>query len=212
MQGESTALRHHPQENVLVEYSTGTLHQAGSVLIATHLAICPTCRAEVETLDAVGGALLSKIEPAEIADGLLDRVLSHIDETPETDANSAGTTPSTQASVIPRPLRDFIGDDLNSLNWVEDRPGIDRVDLPFGTDCIQAALFRVRGGGSVPQHTHSGNELVLILAGELTDDDGSYRPGDVAQADESVTHAPFVPCSDSCICLAIIEGGLDLDG
>ncbi|WP_332308091.1 zf-HC2 domain-containing protein, partial [Elstera litoralis] len=53
----------HPPESLLIDYAAGTLPEAISLLVATHLTYCPTCRKEMAALEAVGGAMLDSLPP-----------------------------------------------------------------------------------------------------------------------------------------------------
>ena len=46
--------KHHIPNEILVAYSTGTLPEAFSIIVACHISLCDKCRVEVEALDAVG--------------------------------------------------------------------------------------------------------------------------------------------------------------
>ena len=45
-----------------MDYAAGSLSEPVALLIATHLALCPRCRHEVEEFEALGGALLEDLE------------------------------------------------------------------------------------------------------------------------------------------------------
>lgn len=40
-------VRHHIGDDLLLSYAAGTLDEASSLLVATHLALCPHCRAQI---------------------------------------------------------------------------------------------------------------------------------------------------------------------
>jgi anti-sigma factor ChrR (cupin superfamily) len=58
------------------------------------------------------------------------------------------------------------------------RPGIDILylyrDDAAGSSC---ALLKYQPGAEVPEHVHQGFEHVYVLAGEQSDDRGTYRKG-----------------------------------
>ncbi len=68
----------HPSQEMLVDFATGALQDPFSLMIATHLALCPDCRAETRRLEAVGGAMLREIEPTALRVGALDRLRSRV--------------------------------------------------------------------------------------------------------------------------------------
>ena len=48
----------------LIDRAAGAAPEPVSVLVEAHLSMCPEARATAARLDAVGGALLERIEPA----------------------------------------------------------------------------------------------------------------------------------------------------
>src|SRR5215469_1685664 len=51
----------HPSEETLLAYAAGTLQQPQAVVVASHAALCPVCRAAIASGAAVGGALLDSL-------------------------------------------------------------------------------------------------------------------------------------------------------
>ena len=59
--GSFTALpSNHVSDDLLAAYAAGTLSEAESLLVATHAALCPTCRAAISEFEAVGASLLER--------------------------------------------------------------------------------------------------------------------------------------------------------
>ena len=56
-------IEHHPDTDILMDYAAGSLAEPMSLVMASHLSMCGTCRGYVDELEAVGGALLSDIGP-----------------------------------------------------------------------------------------------------------------------------------------------------
>lgn len=73
-------------------------------------------------------------------------------------------------------------------------------------------LLKIASGTAMPSHTHLGTELTLVLAGGFSDESGQYGEGDVAEADDSVTHRPVADPGEDCICLAVTDAPLRLTG
>ncbi|MGL1147904.1 zf-HC2 domain-containing protein, partial [Vibrio parahaemolyticus] len=70
------AIVHHPSNSLLLDYAAGTLDEASSLLIATHLTLCPHCRREVAAAEAIGGSLLDDLPAAPLRPGALDAVMA----------------------------------------------------------------------------------------------------------------------------------------
>ena len=51
-------ITHHLSDEYLVEYAAGSLPEAESLVVASHLSMCGECRARVETFESIGAVLL----------------------------------------------------------------------------------------------------------------------------------------------------------
>jgi len=200
---------HHPGDALLMDYAGGCLGEAGSLVIATHLALCPGCRHAVSELDAVGGAMLEGLEPDPVAPDALDAMLARLDE-PEDPAPPRRAAAPVDVPLLPEPLRSYVGDDLSRLRWRPMLPGIQGVNIRLARGGT-ARLVRMKGGATVPQHSHDGLELSIVLQGGLSDVLGHFVRGDVAVGDGSVDHKP-VADPEGCLCLSVTLGRLRLTG
>lgn len=206
-------VRHHPAEDLLIDYATGALGEAEGLVVATHLALCPDCRASVAAFEAMGGAMLDGIAPEPVGGDLLDRVMARLDETPRAPIRSAAArlAATGRAPLIPQPLRDYVGGDLDAVSWKPVMRGLDehRIACPGGA---KVRLMRIRAGVSMPQHTHKGREMTLVLAGGFTDDTGHFLRGDLALTDGTVDHVPTADDDGDCVCVAVTDAPLRLTG
>jgi anti-sigma factor ChrR (cupin superfamily) len=71
---------HHPYDEMLLDFATGAQPQAVSLAVGGHLRYCPACRGVVDDLEAVGGELIRRIEPAAIREDALAACLAIADE------------------------------------------------------------------------------------------------------------------------------------
>ena len=97
--------RYHPEDEVLFDYVTGALDEATSLLVATHLVLCPHCRGVVKSLEAVGGALLEGLDEPVLA-AMPSVSASGPDRAPVRCASTAGllALPGGGSIRVPRPL------------------------------------------------------------------------------------------------------------
>src|SRR6185369_1648296 len=70
---------HHLSDEWLVDYAAGAAPEPVALRVATHLAYCPACRAAHGKLEAVGGALLTDIAPAEVSEGAWSKLEALLD-------------------------------------------------------------------------------------------------------------------------------------
>ncbi|MGB0626209.1 MAG: ChrR family anti-sigma-E factor [Alphaproteobacteria bacterium] len=209
--------QHHPDDELLVSYAAGELNEAWALLIATHTAVCPVCRDRVGTAEALGAALLEDVSAGELAvmaDDALERTLARASEQSE-QHDEIPRTPSIlteSAPVLPRPLRDYAGGDVDSLKWRRLGSSAYHVPLVAKRGAPTARLLRIPGGTAVPEHGHNGLELTMVLAGSFTDDGARFARGDVETADVDVEHQPVAEAGDDCICLAVTDAPLRFRG
>jgi putative transcriptional regulator len=207
---------HHPNEELLLDYASGSLGEGWSLAIATHLALCPTCRRAVDGLEALGGGMLANTAPASLSDNLLDAVLAKIDKEPEDKPTIAPVVSSGTASgpapVLPQPLRGYLGGDVAGLRWQRLGLGARQILIPTEEKSVTARLLLIPAGRPVPQHTHRGMELTLVLAGAFSDTTGAYGRGDFQEADEDLEHQPHAAPGEDCICLAVTDAPLRFSG
>lgn len=209
--------KHHPGDELLVSYAAGELNEAWSLLIATHIAVCPRCRDRVGTAEALGAALLEDVSAGELAamvDDALERALARATELSE-QHDEIPRTPSIMtksAPVLPQPLRDYAGGDIDSLKWRRLGSSAYHVPLVAKRGAPTARLLRIPGGTVVPEHGHNGLELTMVLSGSFTDDGARFARGDVETADVDVEHQPVAEAGGDCICLAVTDAPLRFRG
>jgi len=202
-------VNHHPSEALLLDYVSGTLGETWSLGIATHLALCPTCRRTVDVLEAMGGDLLENISPAEMSGDAAARMMARIDV--RDDAENETGLPTLQLSkshILPQPLLSYLGKDLADLKWQRLGMGAFQSLIQTQEKDVTARLLRIPAGKPVPEHTHRGLELTLILSGEFSDATGTYKRGDLQEADETLGHHPCAGKDKDCVCLAITDAPL----
>jgi len=197
-------IRYHISDDLLVAYEAGGLAEGWSLAVATHLALCPHCRARSRQAAAIGGALIELLPPAEIEEDALASVLARLGS-----VEPAGRTPPVVGGsrVIPDPLRSYVGD-LPDIRWRRLGMNSRHLLVETGDPLTRVRLLCIPAGESVPEHGHRGRELTLVLAGRLIDGDVSFVRGDLEDADEALEHHPVAGPEEDCICLAVTNAPL----
>ena len=57
MKNRTSSIKHHLSDQLLMAYAAGSLPEAFSLVVATHVSLCDECRARAEAYEAVGGAV-----------------------------------------------------------------------------------------------------------------------------------------------------------
>ncbi|HEY8696335.1 MAG TPA: ChrR family anti-sigma-E factor [Rhizomicrobium sp.] len=195
---------HHPGEELLIAYAAGASDEAVSLIVATHLALCPDCRREVANAESAGGALLEDMQPVHLSDAALPRVLSRLNGAEPKPAPRAASRNGFKA---PEPLRSYLGGDLDQVRWRPVAKGLAyRPILKRGR--TRAQLVKSAPGHGVSLHTHKGEEFSLVLTGGYTDANGHYLRGDLQTATPETLHHPIADGDDDCIILAVNDAPL----
>jgi len=198
-------IKHHLNDDVLIEYSAGTLPEAFSLVVATHVSLCPECRKRMERLDAIGGALVETVEASPMAAGSFEATLQRIANQP---AESIERAPKVVADgIFPQPLQDYVGGDVDSVKWRPVGMGVKQAILKTAKDATVRLLY-IPTGAAMPDHSHGGMEMTLVLQGAFQDESDHFAVGDVEMADEDVHHTPVAVGPLDCICLAASDAPL----
>ena len=200
-------IEHHPGDDLLLSYSAGALGEGWSLAVATHLALCPVCRAAVAAAEELGGVLLDDAEPEAISEGALNRLMARLDE----QVSSAPAAPAHAHAVLPQPLRDYLGGDVGSIPWKSIGGAVYQHLIPTN-DSSQARMLLVPRGRPISEHGHRGRELTLVLTGSFNDHTGRFSRGDVEDVDEEIVHQPLAGKGDDCVCLVITDAPLKFNG
>ncbi|WP_170431014.1 ChrR family anti-sigma-E factor [Ruegeria arenilitoris] len=199
----SNKIKHHLTDDLLMAYAAGSLPEAFDLMVATHLSLCDHCRARAESFDAVGGCVLQDQDTsASMSDGALAATMALI-------AQSAPIAKPTRpgCSVLPAPLQDYVGGDVNDIKWRSIGMGVKQAILPTTREATARLLF-IPAGAAVPDHSHNGIELTMVLQGAFSDEVDHFARGDVEIADEDLHHTPTADISEDCICLAVTDAPL----
>jgi putative transcriptional regulator len=202
-------LKWHPSDDLLADYGAGALAEGWSLAVAAHLAMCPDCRAEAIALDAIGGAVLDGLPEVPMSDSALDHALAAIQDARQQQPEPP--KPANPAPVLPAPLAEYVGGDVDAIRWRSIGGKVRQCILDTGGEA-SARLLTIPPGAAVPEHSHSGREIILVLQGSVFDGDAVYGPGDVQQADTDVTHMPAAGPGEECICLLVTDGPLKFTG
>ncbi len=195
-------VKHHIPDTVLAAYSAGTLEEAFSLIVASHVSICDDCRAALAGYDAVGGAVLDGMESAEVSDDALAATMALIDAIEPPVAKSRKST-----SIFPAPLEDYVGGGPDKVRWKRLGGGVKQAILPC-SGAATARLLYIPAGVAVPDHSHNGMELTMVLQGAFSDEIDRFSRGDVELGDEDLTHTPVADAGEDCICLAVTDAPL----
>lgn len=194
-----SAITHHIPDAMLASYAAGNLPHAFAVAVAAHISMCEHCRAALGAHQAVGGAVLEEMPAVSVSSGLKNDILAQLDApfSPEPVFERNGIFPGPVVEEMKRlePRWKTLGMGVRQDILSEDASGSVR-------------LLYIPPGQAVPDHTHGGLEMTLVLQGSFSDETGRFGVGDIEIADEDLEHTPVADEGDPCICLAATDASL----
>ena len=200
-------LKHHPDSNMLVEFSAGSLDIAPSLCVSAHLHFCAKCRSELSKLDEIGSHFLSQSNPTEVNEQLFENVMNEIDRT-----EHKSTEPELDETLqhFPAPIKKLITAAKNTLTWQRLSSSIDRAKLLTGQNKFEVALHRIKAGATIPKHDHRGTEYTVVLKGSFSDEQSVYTEGDFVIRSPGDVHQPMGAKHSDCICLSAVDAPVKL--
>ena len=187
------SITHHPTDETLAAFASGTLDEARSLVVSVHVSLCATCKGRARQYEAIGGALLDQTSPAAMKPGSLHKVLGLID------------TSVTAPALGPEgPLDRY---QLGKWRWVW--PGVRQrsVSVPVVSN-IKVFMLKAEPGIQLPHHRHTGYEWTCVLKGAFEHQYGRYGPGDFDEADETLEHKPNICEGAACVCIVALQGDI----
>lgn len=197
-------IAHHVDDATLMSYAAGSLPEALSAVVATHLSLCGTCRRELAVMECVGSTMMGRLPQASLSG-----------PAPRTPPLAAITARDEGADVldaversgdVPAPLSRLVGSDLGSIRWKRLGLGIWHLPVALSEGSKGTLrLIKVAPGQAMFEHGHGGSELTLVLQGSYSDHCGRFAKGDIEDLDDETDHGPIADRSEGCICLIASE-------
>lgn len=188
----------------LLSYAAGALNPGRSLMVSSHLAYHDDLQEAVADAEVLGGALLEEMNGSPVSDSALNQLLSKLDDSalPEIPAVA------TSGGVFPDPLAEFVDTDIDKLKWRFMGPGMSNARLWAGSHGERLWLLRAKGGITIPEHGHSGDEWTLVLNGSYQTKLGQFHRGDIEVADDQLDHQPMIDPGEECVCLVYTQAPL----
>lgn len=213
-------IKHHPKIELLSAFVAGELPASLSAAIAIHTDMCPTCQEfiEKETLKAANKSFNSDdISVLELIDTQHNAFETDNLATLDFDTMIASITDNAAVQKKIKPLEKIIKikgseyilplviNNMELSSW-SGLGKISRSRINLNEGDIHTSLLHLDAGGSVPEHTHKGYEVTLLLDGHFKDEMGSYNPGDFIMLDSNHKHNPIT--ESGCLCFTVVSDSL----
>jgi len=200
-------IKHHPKFELIQSFVNGELPASLSAGIAIHAEMCPKCRHQIAQLtDQVAEVNFEDDyqDNLSVEDLNMDQMIAAITESddiflpPENDEKSVVFNNKTY--VLPKALNNMVVGKAANIGKLS------RSRIQLNENEIHTSLLQMQPGGGVPEHTHKGFELTLLLEGSFQDDNGEYVKGDFIMLDASHQHHPV--SIEGCLCYTVANDAL----
>ena len=208
-------IKHHPKFSLLKSFVDGELPASLAAGIAIHAEMCPLCQQKVTQLtEQVAEASFEESFDAEFIAGDaytqtaeldFDDIIGQITASDDVEPMKAASVERSVSFkgtqyVLPNALRNM------SLGKTAQIGKLSRARILLDEGEIHTNLLHIGAGGSIPEHTHKGFELTLLLAGTFADEQGEYVPGDFIMLDKRHQHQPATELG--CLCYTVANDAL----
>lgn len=199
-------INYHPSQRQLEQFVEGTCSPAWSLVISAHVDMCKYCQEEVNTITVqVSGEHLVAKDKEPLDDTLLNMMgdIMDLDAADIVDeaANDNWLELDGRKFEVPRALARFV-DKTDSWSRLVGKLWQAPVDLG---EAGKGHFIYMEKGGGVPEHTHRGNELTLVINGEFEDGHRCYDSGDFILMNQNNTHTPISTSEEGCLVFSFVE-------
>tara|TARA_R100001443_G_scaffold114920_2_gene131691 strand:+ start:32999 stop:33652 length:654 start_codon:yes stop_codon:yes gene_type:complete len=198
---------------LLEQYVEGTLSADVALAVSAHIDLCPHCQQLNNDITNDQAAVLTEQQVSGRNDEQeWNQMLDFITNQPVlaasviTDTKAApvaSVTVNGKTFQIPRALARLAE---NQNKWLH-LGGIATAKLPTA-EKQHVSLLYIDKGTEVPNHTHLGLEMTLVLAGRIVDENGEYGVGDLLINSPEDTHTPRTLADEDCLCLSVLSAPL----
>lgn len=209
-------INHHPKFELIQAFVNGDLPASLSVGVAIHADMCPVCQQTI-------AQITEQVAETSFEEEYLDRFI--VDDIEALDAVAAidfdhmidDIVESSDISVaLPKAEKTISFNDKtysipSALNNMElgkhaHIGKLTRSRIQLNENEIHTSLLHIQPGGGVPEHTHKGFELTVLLEGSFHDESGEYVKGDFIMLDSSHQHHPI--SKNGCLCYTVANDAL----
>ncbi len=208
-------IKHHPKFELIQNFVNGDLPASLSAGIAIHVEMCPTCQKQVAQLtEEVAEVSFEEAFLEQFSAGTKDlndasecdfeEMIAQITENeelsqPQPVANQTMLFKG-ESYKLPRALAHMEFGSTAQIGKLA------RARIQLNEGEVHTSLLHIEPGGGVPEHTHNGFELTVLLDGTFSDDEGEYVAGDFIMLDGRHQHNPV--SEQGCLCYTVANDSL----
>ncbi len=162
----------------MMDHAAGNHPESLALAADLHMMLSPAAAREAFAWSIIGGALLESEDPEAVS----------AQPEPERRYHKRQRTRAGATAILDAAQQD--------VPWKRGLFGLPY--LPVGVP--GGRLMKLSPGQGVPRHAHTAIEATVVIQGELRDEFGHYRKGDLMLGEPGMHHKPVAAGEDACIC------------
>lgn len=197
----------HPTDKQLQQFAEGTIDQVMGIIVSAHVDMCECCQQKVREFEAEASEAVFDSVPASTGlttelEEMMAAILADESMTPQ-----VCPIPTSRVELdgryfqVPRALRSLI-DRSEGWSHMVGRLWQASVNL---TESKKGHFVFLGPGAQVPEHTHKGNEITLVVDGEFEDEYGLYKEGDFIVRNGAHKHTPKTVSDNGCLVFTVVD-------
>jgi len=201
-------IKFHPKSSTLANFVEGTLPSVNSLIISAHCDMCPSCLDKIDELTQVAA---NGVFSNDIVESVTHRDYISMFECITREQSLVKTSiVETRNQFIevdgrkfslPKSLARLTGR-IGEWSRLVGKLWLAPVDV--GGPFLMQLLYMEKGG-YVPEHTHKGNEISLVLSGQFDDGSYQYSSGDYIALNQIHTHTPVSISDGGCLVVVCLD-------
>jgi putative transcriptional regulator len=207
-------IKHHPKFELIQSFVNGDLPASLSAGISIHASMCPICQNKITQLTEQVAEVSFEEHISESVDECddstnfdsidFDKIIEGITASKDIDLIETKIAKTITFKQTEYPLPTMLNNMI--LGKTAHIGKLARTRIQLDENEIHTNLLHIEPGGGVPEHTHKGFELTVLLAGSFHDENGVYVKGDFIMLDSSVKHHPT--SDNGCLCYTVANDAL----
>lgn len=199
----------HPKYTDLQAFSAGNCEPALALMVSAHVDMCPQCQQDcMEMQSDMATELFAQRAAQKPLDAQYLAMMDDITDLPvapspkiETRAVNTSIELDGKFFELPRALSRHV---KNTGNWSRLVGKLWQAPVDLG-DIGKANFIYMEKGGRVPEHTHKGMEMTLVIDGQFADGISEYDCGDFTVMSNKHNHMPHSEADDGCLVFSIVD-------
>ncbi|MGB3725501.1 MAG: ChrR family anti-sigma-E factor [Glaciecola sp.] len=217
-------IKFHPNDSELADFAEGNLPSVQSLFVSAHCDMCSSCKHKVTLItDNIASMLFDDQKSQHSIQRDFISMFEGITSGKDNAVNGFDCEKSAHRFAIPKSIHEntspavvsIEGRDFHlpaTLSRFVDRIGgwshlvgkIWQAPVDIGEGTLAQFVFMEKGG-TVPEHTHKGNEYTLVIDGKFEDNIAEYGSGDYMALSKDHTHAPISNVDEGCLVFCVID-------